>query len=72
MQDLKDLAEAGVTINITTFLALNPNELQVRPHSAAALVLDKGTNRGLSFGSTAPSHLQVPIFLPFKIFFRML
>ncbi|PKK20757.1 mesothelin-like protein [Columba livia] len=28
VQDLKDLAEAGVTINITTFLALNPNELQ--------------------------------------------
>ncbi|OPJ87438.1 mesothelin-like protein [Patagioenas fasciata monilis] len=28
VQDLKDLAEVGVTINITTFLALNPDELQ--------------------------------------------
>lgn len=74
VKDLKDLANAGITIGIDTFLALNPNELQVRSWCAVALfpAEGKGQSRAGLWGSRLQSQqITKALFFTFLFFLKL-
>lgn len=68
------MANAGINISIDTFLALNPNELQVRSWCAAALfpAEGKGQPRAALWGSRLQAHqITKALFFTFLFFCKL-